>query len=85
MPVKGDHLEPARTNTTDFSKYNIMFENKLVAMYEITYTEVVARSHTSGRWKDDAYFHRLLWLFETRILDADNEKTPSHIHVWRGN
>lgn len=85
MPVRGDSLKPVRTYSTEFSKYDIVFENKLVALYKIAYTEVVAGSHTNGRWNDDAYFHGTghCGCLKTRALNTTYKKIPSH--TWCGN
>ncbi|KAG0240880.1 hypothetical protein BGX31_001589 [Mortierella sp. GBA43] len=48
MPVRGDHLEPVRTSTRDFAKYNTVFKKKLVALYKIVYKE---RYYISPRLK----------------------------------
>jgi hypothetical protein len=77
---------PILLNTTDFSKYDIVFENKLVALYKVTYKELVPGSHTHGTgWDDDAYFHGTghCGCLATRIKNADNNKISSH--AWCGN
>ncbi|KAI8349783.1 hypothetical protein B0O80DRAFT_501116 [Mortierella sp. GBAus27b] len=50
MPVRGDHLEPVRTSTRDFAKYNTVFKKKLVALYKIVVKRVDNANILSNTW-----------------------------------
>ncbi|KAF9994055.1 hypothetical protein BGZ65_010345 [Modicella reniformis] len=86
MPIQGDHLEPVYITTTEFSKYSIAFENKLVALYKIAYTEVDVGPHTSGaKWEEGTFFHGTGHCGCLRIRTSNPGNKPIQSREWCGN
>ena len=58
MTIQGVYLEPIDIDSGEFRKFDKLFSNKLSALYEINYAEVVKNYlGAADEWGDTAYYH----------------------------
>ncbi|KAG0071207.1 hypothetical protein BKA57DRAFT_509202 [Linnemannia elongata] len=86
MTIQGVYLEPVRLHTSEFKEFEQRLGNKLVAMYEINYAEVVnGYLGKEAEWDDTIYYHGTshCGCLDQRIINPENNCVP--VHAWCEN
>ncbi|KAG0314614.1 hypothetical protein BGZ97_009115 [Linnemannia gamsii] len=79
MTIQGVYLEPLRLHTSEFSVFDQRFGNKIVAMYEINYAEIVSGYLGSeDEWDDTVYYYGTshCGCLGQRIVNPGNDRIP---------
>ncbi|KAF9128646.1 hypothetical protein BGW39_004865 [Mortierella sp. 14UC] len=86
MAIQGVYLEPIRLNSDMFKEFEKRFNNKLIAMYEINFAEVVnGYLGPQKEWDDASYYHGTAHCgcLDQRIVNPENDRVP--VYAWCRN